>query len=326
MKNHTPITVGVDVSMAHLDAHELPSGRAERFDNNAVGITKLSRWISPDVDCLVYESTGVWHRALEEALAGTLPLACVNPARARRFAQALGQEAKTDAVDAKVLALMGAAVDLRRVEPPSQARRDLAELKTARDALTRDRTAVLHRRGQARHSLVKRQLKLRLEQIERQIKALNAEIGKLIAADDKLSRRPEILTSIPGVAEVTAAALIAEMPELGHIEAKAAASLAGLAPVTRESGKWKGRSFIRGGRARARRALYMSALTAITYNPDMARKYQDLRARGKPAKVALTAIMRKLIVLANALLEQDRLWSPRAGSETRSMIAEAGQS
>lgn len=326
MKDLTPITVGVDVSKAHLDAHELPSGRAERFDNNAVGITKLSRWISPDLDCLVYESTGVWHRALEEALAGTLPLACVNAARARRFAQALGQEAKTDAVDAKVLAWMGAAMDLRRVEPRSQARRDLAELKTARDALTRDRTAVLHRRDQARHSLVKRQLKLRLEQIERQIKALNAEIGKLIAADDKLSRRSEILTSIPGVAEVTAAALIAEMPELGLIDAKAAASLAGLAPVTRESGKWKGRSFIRGGRARARRALYMSALTAITYNPDMARKYQDLRARGKPAKVALTAIMRKLIVLANALLEQDRLWSPRPGPETRSALAEAGQS
>ena len=176
MKDHTPITVGVDVSKAHLDAHELPSGRAERFDNNAAGITKLSRWISPDVDCLAYESTGVWHRALEEALAGTLPLACVNAARARRFAQALGQEAKTDAVDAKVLAWMAAALDLRRVEPPSQAHRDLAELKTARD-----RTAVLHRRDQARHTLVKRQLKLRLGQIERQIKALNAEIAKLIA-------------------------------------------------------------------------------------------------------------------------------------------------
>ena len=225
-----------------------------------------------------------------------------------------------------MLAWMGAAFDLRRVEPPSQAHRDLAELKTARDALTRDRTAVLHRRDQARHTLVKRELKLRLGQIERQIKALNAEIAKLIAADDKLSRRSEILISIPGVAEVTAAALIAEMPELGRIDAKAAASLAGLAPVTRESGKWKGRSFIRGGRARARRALYMSALTAITYNPDMARKYQDLRARGKPAKVALTAIMRKLIVLANALLEQDRLWSPRPGPETRSALAEAGQS
>ena len=317
MNHHTRNTIGVDISKAHLDAHELPSGRARQFDNNVAGITKLVKWISPDVDCVVYESTGPFHRALEETLAGSLPLARVNAARARRFAQAMGQEAKTDAVDAKVLARMGAALDLRLVEPPSLAQRNLAELKTARDTLTRDRTAVLNQRTQARHSLIKRQLKLRLQQIERQIKALNAEIGKLIAADDTLSRRAEILTSIPGVAEITAAALIAEMPELGQLDAKAAASLAGLAPVTRESGKWKGRSFIRGGRWRARRALFMATLTAITHNPDFARKYQDLRARGKPAKVALTAVMRKLLVLANALLQQDRLWSTRPVPESR---------
>ena len=161
MNDHTPNTVGVDISKAHLDAHELPTGRAVRFDNDTAGIAGLSRWISPDVDCVVYESTGSCHREFEEALAGALPLARVNAARARRFAQALGQEAKTDAADAKVLARMGAALDLRLVEPPSPARRDLAELKTARDALTRDRTAVLNRSGQARHPLVKRQLKLR---------------------------------------------------------------------------------------------------------------------------------------------------------------------
>ena len=262
MNDHTPNTVGVDISKAHLDAHELPTGRAVRFDNDTAGIAGLSRWISPDVDCVVYESTGSCHREFEEALAG---------------------------------------------------------------ALTRDRTAVLNRSGQARHPLVKRQLKLRLRQIERQIKALDAEIGKLIAADDALSRRAEILTSIPGVAEVTAAALMAEMPELGRLEAKAAASLAGLAPVTRESGAWKGRSFIRGGRSGARRVLFMAALTAITHNPDMARKYRQLRARGKPAKVALTAVMRKLVVLANALLQQDRPWSPRAVPETGSALATAGQ-
>ena len=103
MNHHTPNTIGVDISKAHLDAHELPSGRVRQFDNNAAGITKLVKWISPDVDCLVYESTGPFHRVLEETLAGTLPLARVNAARARRFAQAMGQEAKTDAVDAKVL-------------------------------------------------------------------------------------------------------------------------------------------------------------------------------------------------------------------------------
>lgn len=325
MNHDTQTTVGIDISKAHLDAHEFPTGRAVRFDNNATGIAKLAKWVTPDVHRVVYESTGPCHRDLEEALAGKLPMARVNAARARRFAQAMGQEAKTDAADAKVLARMGAALDLRLVEPPSQARRDLAELKTARDGLARDRTAVLNRRSQARHPLVKRQLKQRLEQIERQIKALNAEIRALIEADEALSRRAEILTSIPGIAQVTAAALLAEMPELGQLDAKAAASLAGLAPVTRESGKWKGRSFIGGGRRGARRSLFMATLTAITYNPDLARKYEDLRSRGKPAKVALTAIMRKLLVLANALLAQDRLWSPHP-AEARPAVAAAGQS
>ena len=325
MNDHTPTTVGVDISKAHLDAHELPSGHAARFDNNAPGITKLSKWISSDVVCVVYESTGAYHRALEEALAGTLPLARVNAARARRFAQAIGQDAKTDAVDAKVLAKMGATIELRRLEPPSSTQRDLEDLRAARDALLRDRVSSTNRRQQACHALVRRQLKLRLEQIERQIKALDAEIDKLIEADEGLSRRTEILTSIPGVAKVTAAGLLAVMPELGRLDAKPAASLAGLAPVVRESGKWKGHSFIRGGRGRARRTLYMAALSASVYNPDLARKYQDLRARGKPPKVALTAVMRKLVVLANTLLQQDRLWS-LAAPESQPAIAAAGQS
>ena len=128
-----------------------------------------------------------------------------------------------------------------------------------------------------------------------------------------MSRKARVLTSIPGIAQVTAAGLLSEMPELGRIDAKAAASLA---PVTRESGEWKGRSFIRGGRARPRRMLYMAAVSAVRHNPDLARKYAELRARGKPSKVALTAIMRKMVVLANALLKQDRLWTPSPATAT----------
>ena len=307
MGDHTLNTVGVDISKAHLDAHALPSGRAERFANNAAGFKKLAAWAGA-TDWVVYESTGPWHRALEEALAGELPLSRVNAMRARRFAQALGQEAKTDAADAKVLARMGAAMELRRVQPSTPTRRDLDELQTGRDGLVRDRTAALNRRHQARHPLLNRQLKQRLAQMERQIKALDAETGRLIAEDEALSRRAEVLTSIPGIARITAAGLLTEMPELGGIDGKAAASLAGLAPVTRESGAWKGRSFIGGGRSRPRRMLYMAAVSAITHNPDLARKYRELRERGKPPKVALVAVMRKLVVLANALLAQDREW------------------
>ena len=310
MNDHTPATVGVDVSKAHLDAHELPSGRAARFANDPSGFEKLAGWIDPAVNRIVYESTGPWHRDFEHALAGRLPLARVNAMRARRFAQAMGQDAKTDAVDARVLARMGAAVRLRRVEVLPQARLDLDELRTARDGLVKDRTAALNRRKHARHRLLRRQIKNRLDHIGRQIKVLDEEIAELIGADEELSRQAQVLASIPGIAQVTAAGLLSEMPELGRIDAKAAASLAGLAPVTRESGQWKGRGFIRGGRARVRRTLYMAAVSAVRHNPDLRRKYRELRERGKPPKVALTAIMRKMVVLANALLKQDRMWTP----------------
>ena len=132
-----------------------------------------------------------------------------------------------------------------------------------------------------------------------------------------LARRTEILTSIPGVSSITAAGLLTQMPELGRLDAKAVASLAGLAPVTRQSGAWQGRSFIQGGRSRVRRLLYMPALAAIRCNPDLRAKYRQLHGQGKPPKVALTAVMRKLLLLANALLEQNRSWlpdRPRRGS------------
>ena len=318
MTNHTPNTVGVDISKAHLDAHQLPSGRTAQFTNDAAGFEALAAWIGPEADCLAYESTGPWHRAFEEALAETLPLSRVNAKRARRFAQALGEHAKTDAVDARVLAMMGAAFDLRRVNLASPTRRDLDEPRTARDALVKDRTAALNRNKHARHKLLKRQLRNRLVHIDRQITALDAEVAKLIADDKVLARKAEVLTSVPGIGSVTAAGLLSKMPELGTIDGKAAASLAGLAPMTRESGTWKGRSFIRGGRARPRRLLYMASVSAIRHNPDFVRKYRELRERGKPPKVALTAIMRKMPVLANTLLGHDRLWSPDpVGSQGR---------
>ena len=310
MNNHTCNSIGVDISKAHLDVHRLASGDTAQFDNDDAGFQALSEWIGSSVDVVVYESTGPWHRAFEEALAPGLPLARVNALRARRFAQAMGQHAKTDAVDARVLAEMGATMTLRLVAVPSQALRELDELQSARDALIKERTAALNRRQQVRHKLLKKQLKQRIEQSNRQLRALDNAIREGIASDAQLARKCEVLTSMPGIAAVTAAGLLTEIPELGRIDSKSVASLAGLAPMTRESGQWQGRSCVRGGRARPRRMLYMAALTAMRHNPDLARKYAHLRARGKPFKVALTAIMRKLIVLANALLKQDRLWTP----------------
>ncbi|MGH7076833.1 MAG: transposase [Acetobacteraceae bacterium] len=172
----------------------------------------------------------------------------------------------------------------------------------------RDRTALKNREKNLTIALLQRQCGQRLQQISRPIEALDAAIAAVIAADPGLTRRHQILTSIDGLGTLTANQLIATMPELGTLSNKEAASLAGLAPVTRQSGQWKGKSFIRGGRANVRHALYMPALVAARFNHDLKAKYRQLIAAGKPAKLALTAIMRKLIVIANALLKADRPW------------------
>lgn len=210
-----------------------------------------------------------------------------------------------------MLARMGALLELQTRPPRSEALLELKELHLAREALVKDRTVAKNRRSALTAALLKRQNTLRLEQIERQMTAIEAAILEQIHADPDLSRRFAILKSIPGVSALTACALLIEMPELGALEPEQAASLAGLAPIARQSGRWTGHAFIRGGRAPVRRAVYMPALVAARFNPDMKATYDRLRAAGKPAKLALTAVMRKLIVLANALLKANRTWTPK---------------
>ena len=304
-------TVGIDISKDWLDAYAAPREKAVRFPNDRGGFRKLIAWIGPGVDRIAYEPTGPFHRDFEDTLlTAGLPIYAINPYQVRCFARSLGRRAKTDAGDARMLANMAAAIhDLRPTPAKSEDQRDLAELQLVRDALVSDRTAITNRGKHLRNLLAKRLNKQRLKQIERQIKHIDAEIQKLLRAEETLSRRAEILTSIPGISDVTAAGLIVHMPELGTLAGPRAASLAGLAPVTRESGTWKGRSFIQRGRSKVRRLLYMPAVAAIRCNPDFERKYAALVARGKPPKVALTAVMRKLLILANTLVQQDRIWT-----------------
>ena len=305
-------TIGIDISKAHLDAYAAPAGSTARFSNDAAGLRKLIAWIGPEAERIAYEPSGPWHRDFEEALlkAG-LPLYAINPYQVRCFARSQGRRAKTDAVDARTLATMADAIgDLRPTAAKSHSDRDLAELQLVRDALLGDRTAIGNRGKHLRHPVAKRLNQQRLAQIQRQLKRVEAEIRNIIDTREDLKRRLEILTSIPGVSYVTAAGLIVHLPELGTLTAPRAASLAGLAPVTRESGTWKGRSFIQGGREKVRRLLYMPAVAAIRCNPDLAAKYRTLRDAGKPPKVAITAVMRKLLILANILVQQNRLWIP----------------
>jgi len=309
----TQYTIGVDISKAHIDAHLLPGGKAGQFTNDPCGFRELIKWISKgEIERIVFEPTGAYHRGFEDALsAAGLPLARVNPLQARRFAQACGTRAKTDKVDAGVLAHMGAALRPGICIVPSKMMRDLKALQIARQALIKDRTAAKNRAKSITVAMLKRQNAKRLRQITYDLEAIEEAMLVLIKSDRKTARSFDILISIPGISKITAAALLVEIPELGALRPKAAASLAGLAPFSRESGKWKGKRFISGGRKFLREALYMPALVACNFNPDMKAKYEQLKKSGKPPKVAITAIMRKLIILANTLIKNDRKWQEK---------------
>ena len=302
-------TIGIDVSKDHLDAHRLADGASRRFANDKCGRKAFVKgFAQTPAERLVFEPTGPYHRALGAA---GVPFVKVNPRQARRFAEAIGKLAKTDRLDGAMLARMGAMLELKTRPPQSEALLELKELHLAREALVKDRTAAKNRGKVLAAPLLKRHNAQRLEQIKRQITAIEAAILEQVQADPDLAQRFAILTSIPGVSAITAFALLIEMPELGALEPGQAASLAGLAPVARQSGRWTGRAFIRGGRANVRQAVYMPALVATRFNPDMKAKSKQLINAGKPAKVALTAVMRKLILLANALLKANRSWAPK---------------
>ena len=308
----TETNIGIDISKDHLDVHRLPGDERRRFDNSKAGHKALIHWIGETPARVVYEPTGYYHRALERALAAAgMPIAKVNPRQARRFAEATGNLAKTDALDAAMLTRMGAVLSLEARLVPSGIINDLRDLRTARNALIKDQVAAQTRAKAITLPLLKRQNAARLKQIEAQREAVDAEINALIQGDPDLAQRFAILCSIPGIAEVSAAMLLIEMPELGSLDEKQVAALAGLAPIARQSGNWKGKSFIRGGRQQVRQGLYMPALVAIRFNADLKTKYEQLIKAGKAPKQAITAIMRKLIILANALLKKSRKWQTR---------------
>lgn len=301
---------GVDISKASLDVSLHPNGLARQFTNDPAGLAALLGWLkNASVDRVVFEPTGAYHHGFERGLGRAgLKLVKVNPLQARRFAEAIGRRAKTDRVDAAMLARFGALCQLPDRPMVSETIATMKELLLARRALVKDRVAALNRDQVLRSSLLKRLAAQRLRQIARQIAAIDAALRQLCEADAALKARLAILVSIPGIGELTALTMVIEMPELGSLENNCAASLAGLAPVARDSGQHSGKRFIRGGRAPLRQALYMPALVAIRFNPAMKAKYQAFIAAGKPPKVAIAAIMRKLVVLANALLREGRAW------------------
>lgn len=299
----TTIYAGLDIAKLNLQLHL--AGRQHDLPNTAAGHRRLLELLAdPARVHVICEATGGYEREVVAALhAAGVTLSVLNPARVRHFARAFGQRAKTDRIDAAVLSAYG-----QRLQPkPTPARSALEQQLTE---LIRRRVQLLEilvaQRLQSQHltlpalvrqarSLVRR-LEAEVEQIERQLKELRAQTAEL-------DQRAQKLEAITGVGSLTALSVLAELPELGTLNRSQAAALAGLAPHPRQSGQWQGRRSIGGGRAPVRRALYMAALVAARANTQLKAFYQRLRTAGKPAKLALTAVMRKLVVLMNLILK-----------------------
>jgi transposase len=304
--------VGIDVSKDWLDSHALPSGKTLRVPNSKDGIRKLKRWLARfEIALIVIEATGKWHRPLRRSLdAAAIPVAVIDPFRVRMFAKAQGILAKTDRLDARVLASFAAVMTPPRRPPEPEALEELKELVVARASAVDARTALKNQLSAATTVFLQRQLKRRIERSDQDIAAIEREILTRIEADEEMRRRHAILTSIPAFGDIVAANLVASLAELGRCSAKQIGMLAGLAPIANESGNHQGLRVIWGGRSSVRRILYLAALSAARCNPDMKAFYLRRIADGKPVKVALIAVARKLAVLANALVSQDRLWLP----------------
>ena len=305
-------SIGIDISKDKLDACRLSDGAFAQFPNSPRGFQRLRQWIgTTPPGRVVYEPTGACHASFETALAGHLPLVKVNPRHARRFAESCGSLAKTDRADARMLAQMGAA---HALQPDRLAARDqsvLRELQSARTALVKDKVRLKNQLDQQRHALTRRFSRRRLRLVEAQIAELDYAIRAQLETCPERQRALHLIESIKGIGAVAATTILIEMPEIGSLRKKAVAALAGVAPITRQSGRWRGNAYIQGGRKPLRDALYMPALVALRYNPDLKAQYERMKAAGKPSKVAITAIMRKLIILANTLVKEDRKWQPK---------------
>lgn len=300
-----PGFVGIDVSKHHLDIFE--DGRATRVANSEASVADLvGRWRDRFV---LFEATGSYDRCLRQALeAAGIAFARVNPARARDFARATGRLAKTDAIDARLLAAMAQSLCVARQRDSDPEREALARAHKRRDQLVHMRQQERTRCTECDQAALRADIEAHLQWLDTQIARWEAEIKRLVAQSATLSHRADRLRSIPGIGPVAATTLLALVPELGALSPKKIAALAGLAPFNVDSGQFRGRRKIKGGRKRVRDALYMAAVAAIRHNARLKPLYLRLREAGKPAKLALIAVARKLLIIANAILRDQTVF------------------
>jgi transposase len=306
------IFVGIDVSKDRLDICIRPQGESfivTRDDEALAGLANRLGGLSPHL--IVLEATGGLQVKVAAALAAVgLPVAVVNPRQVRDFARATGQLAKTDRLDAAIIARFAEAVRPELRALPDEVGAALMALVARRRELVQLRVAERNRRRQATARFVQHDLDASIEMLTMRIEAIDLEIEGQVKGSPIWRLKEDLLQSVPGIGKVVSRTLIAELPELGHLTRRKIAALVGVAPMARESGTWKGRRMIAGGRPNVRAVLYMAAVTASRCNPIIAAMYDRLIAAGKAPKLALTAAMRKLLVILNAIARDQKPWSP----------------
>jgi transposase len=302
--------VGIDVSKDRLDVHVRPSGATFVVPRDGKGVEELLDRLQTVAPTLIaVEATGGFETIVAAAIGGAqLPLVVVNPAQVRHYAQAIGKRAKTDPIDAEMIARFAEAVKPEPRQVPNDAARLLGEMVARRRQIVEMLVAERQREKRADNVRVRKSLARHIKVLERELQELTDDISGLIRGSPVWRETEDLLVSVPGVAGRTSSSLLAEVPELGCLTRRQIASLVGIAPFTRESGRWKGKSMIGGGRAPARTAIYMAALSASHHNPVLRAFYRRLLAAGKPKMVALIAVARKLLVILNAMIRDKKPW------------------
>ena len=302
--------VGIDISKDCLDVHVHPTGESFAVARNAEGLDALiARLVPLGVQAVAVEATGGFETVVVASLGGAgLPVIVVNPAQVRAFAQALGKRAKTDPIDAAVIARFVQATKPEIRPLPDADTRLLADLVARRRQIVQMIVAERQRETQLPTRHLRRSAVRLIKALEKELNVLDRSIDDAVRGSPIWREKEDLLRSVPGVGPVIARTLLAEMPELGKLDRRQIASLAGLAPWTRQSGRWRGKSFIGGGRASVRAVLFVAAMVGARHNPILQTFYQRLIAAGKPKMVALIAVARKLLTILNAILRDKTPW------------------
>lgn len=316
MDGANQVSVGIDVAKATLDLHLLPSGQAHTLPNFKAGFKQLKQLLPKPAHCLiVLEATGGFEReVVAELIDAGYRVAVINPKRARDFAKALGLVAKTDRIDARVLALFAEKVQPAPSEKTPEKQAEIEQLVARRRQLIELKTQESNRWDVTYVKAAKKSIQAVINTLEAEIRGIEKIIESLVESDDEWRNKAQLIESVPGLGSVTAATVMADVPEIGKLNRQQISALIGLAPYNRDSGAMKGKRSISGGRKSVRCVLYMAAIAAKRCNPVIKAFAQRLAQHGKPFKVIITACMRKLLVILNAIVKSGRPWMAQTTS------------